>query len=64
MSLSAIWTVFCDVGGPKCEGWMAEADTKAEAAKIARAAGWKRKAHVGWVCPKRRYEVAIVEPEP
>ncbi len=56
MSLVAIWSVFCDVSGPRCDGWIGEADTKSEAVKVARADGWKKTRRYGWVCPKCWYE--------
>jgi hypothetical protein len=52
-------SVFCDVNGPRCAGWVAETTDGADAARaMARAAGWRRTGGRD-VCPRCRFRKPV-----
>lgn len=51
MSITKIVSIFCDVNGPNCVGWVAEALSTPQARAVAKKAGWERWGQMD-VCPE------------
>ncbi len=43
MTVSAMWSVFCQGGAKPCHGWIAEEDSKRLARRVAATNGWVRR---------------------
>jgi hypothetical protein len=49
MSITGYWDAWCDAEG--CAEWTPGGNTRSDAAREARRAGWKFTKETGWRCP-------------